>query len=251
MTVFPGDARRRATFLGSDVGTLLVGGGDGTLNEVINGLSDPSRIPIVLLPVGTSNSLAKELDLPKRPESIAEMMEKGQIRRLDIGTVGDRRFLLGVGSGFDGMVTEEVFRSGGLGSGYGRYIFPILKVLVRYHPPELKAMVDGIQVKGGMIYVGNTRILGWILKITDRARCDSGHLDVCIFPKARVQDLLRYLPAAFFGRLSRLSDVRYLTGKTISIHSKKPIAVQMDGDYFGKTPIRIDCQKAVVPIVVP
>src|SRR5204862_2064920 len=94
LTTGGGDAKRRAGCLEADVDRLVVAGGDGTLNEVLNGPCDPSRTPIALLPMGTANVLARELGLPREPVEIAAMIDGGAIRRLDMGLVGERRFLM-------------------------------------------------------------------------------------------------------------------------------------------------------------
>jgi diacylglycerol kinase family enzyme len=85
----------------------------------------------------------------------------------------------------------------------------------------------------------------------DRARCDSGHLDVCVFPRAGVRDLLRYARAARAARVSRLEGVEYRTARRVRITSPEPVPVQVDGDHWCETPIDIDLEPSVVPILVP
>ncbi|MFH1349947.1 MAG: diacylglycerol kinase family protein [Pseudomonadota bacterium] len=251
VTASPGDARRMACQIGQDEAILLVAGGDGTLNEVINGLNDPSRIPLLLFPMGTSNSMAKELGLSKRLDSVANTLEQGMIRRVDMGRVSERRFLLFVSAGLDAMVTREVLRRGRTGLGYGRYIIPIIKTLASYRAPDLKVVVDGHELRGGMVLVSNTRPYGWIFRMADLARCDSGHLDICVFPGRKVSDFLRYAHAASLSRVSKIHDVHYVTGREIFIDSNEPVPVQVDGDYYGTTPIRINFYPSFVPILVP
>jgi YegS/Rv2252/BmrU family lipid kinase len=234
------------------VGTIVVAGGDGTLNEVLNGLSDPSRIPIALLPLGTANILAHELALPSKPGAVAEAIERGHVRRVDMGLVGGHRFLMLVSAGLDAMITEEVGRRRGKKLGYWGYALPILKTLFRYRSPELRVTAgDREAFKGGLVVVSNTRNYGGIFTIADRACCDSGHLDVCIFPKGTIPALIWYCLAALGGRLSRGTNVIYLTGQRVRIESSKPVAVQVDGDPFGTTPVVVDFVPSAVPIIVP
>lgn len=247
-----GDAKRRACYIEPDVERLLVAGGDGTLNEVINGLPDPSRIPVVLFPLGTSNVMAQELALPNNLESIVTTLERGNIRRVDMGIIGDHRFLLFVSVGLDAMVMEKVLQNKRNRGGYSRYIFPVLKVLAHYHPPHLRITVDDDgDLKGGMVLVGNTRHYGGIFSIADRGRCDSGHLDICIVSKGTFTSLARYYFAAARGRVSQDRKIHYVTGTRIRIESAEPVAVQVDGDYFGTTPVHINCKTSIVPLVVP
>jgi YegS/Rv2252/BmrU family lipid kinase len=252
LTESRGDAQRRARRIESDVGILVVAGGDGTLNEVINGLPDPSKTPIGLLPLGTANILAHELALPKDPEGVAQAIDGGSTRRIDMGVVGDHRFLMLLSAGLDAMVTEEVRRSRGNRLGYGGYLLPIFKVFLRYRVPHLRVTVDEGEVfEGGLTVVSNTKNYGGIFTVADRARCDSGHFDIVIFPKATVPALVRHAFAARFGRVSKEPDVTYLTGKRVRIESPKPVPIQIDGDHHGTTPVVVDLVPKAVPIVVP
>ncbi len=110
LTQAAGDARRCASRIEPGPGTIVVAGGDGTLNEVLNGVADPSTTPIALLPTGTANVLAHELGIPNNPEDVAGILDQGVVRKLDMGTIGDSRFLLLVSTGFDAMVTEKIQR---------------------------------------------------------------------------------------------------------------------------------------------
>jgi YegS/Rv2252/BmrU family lipid kinase len=247
-----GDAHHKSRCLEPDVRALVVAGGDGTLNEVINGLADPSRIPIAILPTGTSNVLANELGLPRKPKSVAQAIIQGKVRRIDMGLIGKNRFTVSVNIGIDAMITEEVFRSGKTSIGYWRYIIPVLKVLARYHVPDITVVIDGRKpLVCGLVHVGNTHRYGGIFSISDQARCDSGHLDICIFPRGSIAACARYYLAAARGRVSKIKNVYYLTGKQIFVYSQKPIAVQTDGEYYGVTPILIKIQPSTVPVIIP
>jgi YegS/Rv2252/BmrU family lipid kinase len=251
-TASAGDAKWCAGRIGPDIDALIIAGGDGLINEVINGLCDPSGIPIVLMPTGTSNVIAKDLGLLGKPEDVARVLEHGGVRRLDMGLVGDHRFLAFVGVGIDAMIAEEVLRLGADNRGYLRYVLPVLRILTRYRPPQLRITVDGTEVrKGGLVLVSNTRNYGGIFVMADQARCDSGHLDVCILPGGRLPALARFYFAASRARVSRTDGIHYLTGRSIIIDSGEPVAVQVDGDYFGTTPVRITLRPSYVPIVIP
>lgn len=247
-----GDAGGRASRIEPESGIVVVAGGDGTLNEVLNGMADPSRTPIALLPTGNANVLARELGLPYTPEGVAEVIDRGIVRRLDMGLLGDRRFLLLVSSGFDAMVTENIQRTRSGPLDYRGYLLPILRVLASYRVPELKITVDGQEVlKGAFVVVSNVRNYGGIFSIADKACCDSGRLDICVFPRGSIPALFRYALYALRGRVSTLAEVAYLNGSTIQIGSDKPVAVEVDGDYFGTTPVVIELRPTCVPILVP
>ena len=247
-----GDANRRARQIEPNVGMLVVAGGDGTLNEVLNGLPNPSLIPMALLPTGTANILAHDLALPNQPVAVAQAVEEGCVRWLDMCLAGDRRFLMLVSAGLDAMVTEEVRRRRGRALGYCGYFLPVLKVLSRYNAPSLRVTVDEYEsLQGGFVLVSNTRNYGGIFTFADRARCDSGHLDVCVFPKGSFPYLVWYYLAALRGRVSRETNVTYLTGRRVRIESEEPVPVQVDGDPYGTTPILVELVPSAIPMVVP
>ncbi len=122
----------------------------------------------------------------------------------------------------------------------------------RYRAPELKVTGDGQEpLKGALVVVSNVRNYGGVFTVADQASCDSGYLDICIFLRGTIPALLYYALAAFRGRVSTLTEVTYLTGRRIQIESEQPVAVEVDGDYFGTTPVVIELKPACVPLLVP
>ena len=132
LTEKAGDALDRARSVDGTVDRLVVAGGDGTVNEVINGLADPSRIPLLHLPTGTANQLARTLGLPPVPEALVAILEQGNVRRIDLGLANDRRFLLLVSAGFDAKVAAEVKKVRGDKLGYAGYALPLLKAAAEH-----------------------------------------------------------------------------------------------------------------------
>lgn len=252
LTSAAGDARRRASQAGPDVDRIVSVGGDGTLNEVLNGLEDPSRIPFTQLATGTANLLAHDLNLPYDAEGVSHLLEHGTIRRLDLGLLGDRRFLMVVSSGFDAMVTLEAQgnRSGTMS--YARWLPSIIKVLRDYEPPQFTVSVDDREpIEGQLVIVSNVRNYGGLFTLADRAVCDSGYLDVCVLTRAALPGLMKALVGGLTGGLSRSAGVAYVQGTRIGITSTRPVPVELDGDPCGTTPIEITLKPRQVPIVVP
>ncbi|MBM3298816.1 MAG: NAD(+)/NADH kinase [Deltaproteobacteria bacterium] len=252
VTTGAGDAVNMARSLDAAVDRLVVAGGDGTISEVLNGLVDPSRIPILHIPTGTANMLARDLGLPFRPDALADVAESGLLQRMDMGLIGSHRFLFLVTAGFDATVTRELRAGRGRRLGYRGYIAPILKALSRYEPVDLEVTVDGGEkVEGRQVMVLNVRHYGGLFVFSETSRPDSGHLDVCVFRGGSALSLVRYSLAGFLGLASRLPDMTLLSGTCVRIESRTPCPLEVDGDYFGHTPAEIELVKAVVPILVP
>jgi YegS/Rv2252/BmrU family lipid kinase len=252
LTSAAGDARRRASQATPDVDRIVSVGGDGTLNEVLNGLEDPSRTPLTQLATGTANLLAHDLNLPYDAEGVGRLLERGTIRRLDLGLVGDRRFLMVVSSGFDAMVTLEAQGNRTGPMNYARWLPSIVKVLREYEPPRFTVRVDDRDpIEGQLVIVSNVRNYGGLFTVADRAVCDSGLLDVCVLTRAALPGLMRALVSGLTGGLSRTAGVVYVQGTRIGITSNTPVPVELDGDPFGTTPIQISLRPRHVPIVVP
>jgi diacylglycerol kinase (ATP) len=252
LTRKPGDALSRASCIDIAPEQLVVAGGDGTINEVLNGLADPSRVPILHLPVGTANMLARDLGLPRGLKHLASVLERGKIRRVDMGLAGDRRFLLLLSAGFDAAVTEQVKHSRGKKLGYLGYCIPIMRTLTRHQPVELTVTIDdGESFAGQEIMVLNCRNYGGYFVFADDARLDSGHFDITVFPDGRITSLFRCAIAGLTRQVSKLPGVRQIKGKRIRIESRVPVPVQMDGDYHGTTPVEVEIRPAAVPVIVP
>jgi YegS/Rv2252/BmrU family lipid kinase len=250
LTEGPGDATARAGRIDADTHRIVVVGGDGTVNEVVNGLADPARTPLVALGTGTANILAHELGYPYDPEGVARIVESDVIQRLDLGIAGGKRFLAVVSSGFDALVTRTIAENRTSTLGYLGYARPILRTLGRYRPPNLTVRVDGEEVEGGLVIVSNTRNYGGLFTMADTARCDSGHLDVLVLERATYLPLVRSAIGGLTGGISRQKGVVHRTGTAIEIASEDEAPVEVDGDYFGSTPIEISMDGRQVPFVV-
>ena len=252
MTARGGDALERARAIDGGLDRLVVAGGDGTVNEVINGLADPSRIPILHLPTGTANQLARSLDLPFDPEKLVGILEQGPIRRIDMGLAGNRRFLSLVSSGFDARVAEEVKKYRGNTLGYSRYFFPILKVFASHHPARLEAIIDNEQrIAGCNVMVLKVREYGGALVFAEEARLDSGRFEVCVLEQGSVGWMSLYAVAGLVGKAAEVPGVICLSARTVRIESEEPVPVEIDGDHAGMTPVDISIQPRVVPVVAP
>lgn len=252
LTGASGDAKRRAGDIEDDVDRVVSVGGDGTLNEVVNGLADPSRIPIAQLPLGTANILARELGFHWTPDQVAKTVADGRVRNLDLGIANGTRFVAVTSAGFDAMVTRDIqkHRTGALGA--RGYLMPTLRSAMQYHAPTMRVTVDdGEPIEGALVVISNIRNYAGLFSIADQACPDSGHLDVCLFPNGSHIALACYLAAALTRTVSKVTNVNYMTGKKILVDSDEPVAVEIDGDYVGDTPLEVTVEPGALPMLVP
>jgi YegS/Rv2252/BmrU family lipid kinase len=246
-----GDIYRTVKNIGNKVDVIAVVGGDGTVNEVLNGLDDPSSVPLLILPAGTANMSAKELELPQDPIVSADLIDSGKIRTLDMGVVNGRRFLLLVSVGIDSMVVRELSQTRNDILGYRGYMVPILKVLQNYKEPDIQITVNDNEVSGKLAIIMNTKNYGGLFTMNAAKSPDSGFFDVCVFSSCAVPDLLRYSMAGLVSEVVKLPDVNCVSGTDIKIRSNELIPVEVDGDHFGTTPIHVRLVNSCVNIIVP
>jgi YegS/Rv2252/BmrU family lipid kinase len=233
---------------------IAVMGGDGTFNEVINGIVGARHnIPLGLIPLGTANVLARELRIPLDPVQACNEIARGNTRKIDLGRADSRYFFLMAGIGFDAEVVKilEANRKGHIS--IASYALPILKALWNYRFPAIDVEVDGKLVAegAGFVCVSNTRRYTGPLVITNRARVDDGLLDVFVFPGRDYLRFLKYAVGSLFWIADRIKEVKYLQGKEVKVSSNEEVPYQLDGDSGGHLPARFQVVPGAVGIIVP
>ncbi len=258
LTLAAGDARRlarEAVQQGIDV--VIVVGGDGTINEVIQELAG-SETALGVLPSGTVNVWAREVGIPLDNEKARNILINGQTRRIDLGKINDRYFLLMVGIGIDGEVTHAVEKKPAKRFGVLGYLligtwlslgYPAYRALLQMDEREVRA--NALQ-----IVIGNTQLYAGAIKYTWQAKCDDGLLDVCIVRKRNVLGRIVVGISFLLHDKRRYQWVRYETGAAITIHTRHPVAIQIDGDSMGYThqggvPTTITVAPAALKVIVP
>ena len=238
LTAGAGDAAERARTAGEEAWDGLVAiGGDGTVNEVLNGMPDPSR-PLGVLPVGTANVLALELSLPREVDAAADVICAGALHPLAIGVAAGRRFLLFVGVGVDGAIVERVsaVRTGTLGK--HKWLGPLLHTVRRWPQHRLRVTFeDGASIDdASSVLVARVKQFGGVMTLPDADR-DSGELHVLVF---RMRSRLRWLYHGLRATLGILRPGRHLTirrAQRVRIDGVAPM--QIDGDHLGDSPVEV------------
>ena len=250
----PGDAQKLARrAVEQRISVVIAAGGDGTINEVIQGLAG-SETALGVLPTGTVNVWAREMGIPLDSAKAREILVHGQTRRIDLGLVNERYFLLMVGIGFDGEVAQAVERKPLKRLGVLGYVLAALWFGPGYAGFPLTLRVDDadpVRTRALQIVIGNTQLYGGAFKFTWLARCDDGLLDLCVVHKRGM--LGRWVVVRDFAlNLERRRLwVRYNTFKKVTIETKDPVAIQVDGDPAGHTPATFEVVPGALKVIVP
>ncbi len=262
LTKAAGDARKFAReAVEQHISVVVAVGGDGTINEIIQELAN-SDTALGVLPSGTVNVWARETGIPLDNRAAREILLHGRTRRIDLGQMGNRYFLLMAGIGFDGEVTRTVEKKSVKRFGVLGYFFvgtwfglsyPSFRVTVQLG--ERTFRTTAIQM-----IIGNTQLYAGAIKYTWKAKCDDGLLDICILRRQNTFGRLAIAIDFILRREQRRNWVQYETCKDIKIRTRRRVAVQIDGDSAGDTtrsfpPVTFcvapDALKVIVPHNVP
>ena len=257
-----GDAERAArTAQERGYDAVLVAGGDGTINEVVNGLMFPGAVeaalPLGLVPLGTQNVLAHELGLSSADlDATLAVLQAGRLRRIDVGLAGTRHFILMAGFGFDAQVVQEVLQPVKALLGPAAYALATVGALATYHSTTIRLRLDGEEVRSEafLVVVANAASYAYRqIKLAPFAALDDGWLDICVFERARMDRVgfASQMMAVLARRHLRDPRVRYYRGKHLILESDPPIQGQVDGDRFGVTPLEISVIPQALSVFVP
>ena len=227
---------REGAAVGCDL--IVAAGGDGTVNEVVNGIAG-TRAALAALPVGTGNVWVRELKLPLRPEAAAAALLEGTPYALDLGLAGDRYFLLMAGVGFDASVTRSVRPELKRRFGIMAYLIQALTIARDTRGTRTRIVLDGQVVKGHvlMVVIGNSRLYGGFLQITHHASLTDGLLDVAVIKGQDARSAPLHLLSILLRRHHFNPDLLYYRAREVSVSGAIPLDVQVDGDLIGVTPM--------------
>lgn len=247
-----GNGPELARALAATVDAVIAVGGDGTLGEIVRGLRG-SKTPAGIIPVGTANVVARELGIPRNPEGAARALLSATPRAIDIGLIQDRIVLAMVGVGIDGEIVKSIAEARRGPITMATYVRPAVRALYRHRPVELQMEVDGRAQPGPIfgVIISNTRNYGGIFSVTPAARLSDGWFDFQEALSPGLFSTFRRSASALLRRPAAQSIARYGRGKKFRITSDRPVAVQVDGDYFGTTPIELEVLEKAVNILAP
>ena len=250
-TTRPGDATRLAREAVAARSDLLVAcGGDGTVNEVVGGVAG-SDVPLLVIPGGTSNVLAREIGLPRELMAGAALLRKGAIRRISLGRAGDRRFVLMAGVGVDAGIVAASNSRLKRHLGEGAFWLAGFQQLAQYHFSPFDLVVDGKPYQGTFALISKVKHYGGPFQLTPQANLFSNQFAICLFQSTGRWRYLYYLSQVARGKHASLPDVLMLKGRIIEVTGSANIQVQVDGELLGTLPQTISIQDNALSLIVP
>lgn len=227
-------------FLDESFTDLIIIGGDGTINESVNGLK--YDIPVSILPAGTGDDFIKNLSIGKTLDEQIRTAIDGEIKPIDLGQCNDRKFVNGVGIGFDGQIVEDMAsKRVPLLKGHAAYYYHVLRILGGYRERLFNYQIDGQSYKKDLILltVGNGTTFGGGFKLMPEAKIDDGLLEICEIGK--VSGLRRFLNINKLsgGTHDSLKEVNFYKSKRVFIDKNSMLYAHIDGERMGQPPFEI------------
>ena len=220
-TPAPGEAARLASqAVEEGYERVIAVGGDGTANEIANGLVD-TQVALGLYPIGSGNDFARALGYPRKRKAIAEFLAQARARRIDVGEVNGRVFLNAAGVGIDGHVAERIIASARVVGPTLGYFVGALVSIATYRPRQMRVTIDGTTREGKMLVVvaANGTHFGSGMHVAPEARLDDGLLDIVVG-----LDLSRWASLVALAKLYRGTHV---DGRTILAFRSAALDVEM------------------------
>ncbi len=252
----PGDATEIVrSFLPRGLDVVAVCGGDGTISEAACGL-DGSRVPLAILPGGTSNVLAIELGIPAALSRAEALLHEGTPRPLRMAHADGRPFLLWAGAGLDARVMGNMSHSWKRRLGRAGILPTALAQFLRYEFPRLEVEIDGVVHPATFAVAARARHYAGKWVIAPDAQIDAGCFDVLLFPHRTKAKLYELFHRMALGRAGHLTNglARIVRGRVVTIRSLekgKPVEIQVDGDCVLSTPITCRVGKDTINVLVP
>jgi YegS/Rv2252/BmrU family lipid kinase len=263
LTSAPGDARRLAAeAVQEGFEVVVAAGGDGTVNEVLNGLGDVpdgfERVRLGVLPLGTVNVFARELEIPLRLSLAWETICRARETRIDLPRIDysggeatqSRYFAQLAGAGLDARAIELVHYPLKKQIGPLAYVAAGLKALLET-PAQVTAASGPHSATGGLALIGNGRLYGGQFRVFPRADLRDGLLEVCVFPRVNWLTLARCGPRLLLTGTLPPSATESFQAESLTLTSPNPVPLEADGELIGRLPAKIQLERSRLRVLVP
>jgi YegS/Rv2252/BmrU family lipid kinase len=229
---------------------IVAAGGDGTINEVVNGLAD-TDVTLGVLPIGTMNVFATELGLPVHDlEFCWNIVEGDSTRSVDLPRANQKFFVQLAGVGLDAQVVQET--SSQLKRNFGplSYLISAAQIAAR-QPPRLFIQSEDASIdEGSFVLVGNGRLYGGRFPFFKHAVIDDGLLDVIVFKRLGYLEIIKYLQDVIFSSKIRVPEIEYFQTRRLRVDSDQSVPVEVDGELVGNCPVQFSLHERSLRVLV-
>ncbi|PIB37204.1 hypothetical protein BFP72_18220 [Reichenbachiella sp. 5M10] len=224
----------------TDTTDVVVIGGDGTINATLNAIHGKNMV-ISFIPVGTGNDFVKTIPIGSNLSQQIDTILNGREKLIDVGECNGRKFINGIGIGFDGEIVYKTQNSKSFFTGHWRFLIQVLKILGNYRSKHFEIEMDGqkLHMKLILMAVHNGTTFGGGFKLNPDAILDDGLLNICTIgrmPALRRFLKLHRLKSATHGKLP---EVTFYQTKKLTIYPNDLLLAHIDGECFGSPPFEI------------
>jgi len=230
---------------------IVAAGGDGTINEVVNGLAG-ANATLGLLPIGTMNVFATELGLPVHDLELCwNIVQSDRTRVVDLPRANQKFFVQLAGVGLDAQVVKET--SAQLKRNFGplSYLISAAQIAARKPPRLFIHSDDATSKEGSFVLVGNGRLYGGRFPFFKHAVIDDGKLDVILFKSLGYLEIIKYLQDVVFSSDIRVPEIEYFQTSRWRVESEQSVPVELDGELVGNCPVEFTLQERSLRVLAP
>ena len=252
---------REAALDGAEL--LVVVGGDGSVNEVVNGLAGLGRQPAVaVVPRGTGWDFSRTFGIPRKIDDAVQIALQGDVRTIDLGRASYRAwdgsdatawFANVASAGMSGAIAKRANETTKALGGKASYLWATFAVFSGWEATEIEVAVDGERRAGPMfdVVVANGRFFGGGLEICPEAEPDDGLFDVLTIGDVTKRDLVQTMPKMYRGTHLPHPKAELLRGSSVTVTSETPLPIELDGEQPGTTPVTFEVTAGALRLRVP
>jgi diacylglycerol kinase (ATP) len=230
---------------------IVAAGGDGTINEVVNGLAGSTAM-LGLLPVGTVNVFATELGLPSHNlDACWEIIQSDHTRIVDLPSANGKYFVQLAGVGLDAQAVKETSLALKRNFGPLSYLISAAQIAARQPPRLFLDSADSRIRESSFVLIGNGRHYGGPFPFFKHAANDDGLLDIVAFKQLGYLEIIKYLQEVFFSSDISLPEVEYFQTRRLRITSQQAVPVELDGELIGNCPVEFAIRDQRLRVLAP
>lgn len=230
---------------------IVAAGGDGTINEIVNGIAG-HNVTLGVLPLGTMNVFATELGLPVNDLARCwKIIQQNRADRVDLPRANRKHFVQLAGVGLDAQAVKETSRTFKRNFGPLSYLISAVQIASRTPPVLRIESDDAVTGEGSFVLVGNGRLYGGRFPFFKQAVMNDGLLDVIVFKRLNYVDIIRYLQDVVFTPQISSREVEYFQTKHLRVSSEESVPVEIDGELVGNCPVEFKIRAGGLRVLTP